>query len=199
MADSPRKVLENGAQVLQALLGQRGFSFLFIQEAIGSGGAFARGEFRKGNRPMISLKETERFSPEPRKTKLRQQPESNQREWQDVSETLNSAPRRENYSTANVITMSSSPGGVTLRRALNKCRAKDARNCCESGRPYTGARRRRPVTSDLIQVGTPSLPINSSKKLCLGSKSRTSTYSGAIWVTQVSGQERCLRRRILLA
>lgn len=52
MNSSPRQVLENGANILQPFLAQNGFTFRFVHQGMGSGGAYAIGEFRQGNRRL---------------------------------------------------------------------------------------------------------------------------------------------------
>lgn len=48
----PKEALINGAQILQQSLGPYGFQFQFREDGKGSGGAFAWGEFTRGERKI---------------------------------------------------------------------------------------------------------------------------------------------------
>ena len=48
----PREVIRAGAEILNAVLAQRGFEFAPGEEGQGSGGTFAQGRFTKGNRSI---------------------------------------------------------------------------------------------------------------------------------------------------
>ena len=52
MTISPRQALEDGAKILEPFLNQKGFTFFVVDEGKGSGGPFATGEFRNGNRRL---------------------------------------------------------------------------------------------------------------------------------------------------
>jgi hypothetical protein len=51
-APSPRERLERGAAELAEVLGPAGFQFVETDEGVGSGGAYASGEFRRGDRRL---------------------------------------------------------------------------------------------------------------------------------------------------